>query len=380
LAGSYQALTPAIGSAASAKQSDAAATNTATDAMRSAVVTTAGYAASMQALASANAQSASAFFAHNAAVGQQSESLGSVVKENGKLYDSISGLPVAFNLADRSAGQLTTELNNLELAMQGIENSSIQAGFAVANRLTPALGSAGALRVGHQFAAESATLERAIEDENAALAQQGRAPLGLDVVENLYGRLQERQNTFVENTATAAERSKQAYEAQAQAATAAAEQINSALDGIIGGVLTDSTKGLLPEDILPRPDAVDEPARRMADVAVKGFTSPWFEGLKNLFPPDVLAQGEAAIKAFAAQMVHDHQEGLTTALYDVDAAAAKVIEKIKGQQNRNELIAQVREKVKGQANASDVDIMEALGIDTAPVKMDQFANKMTESS
>jgi len=115
---------------------------------------------------------------------------------------------------------------------------------------------------------------------------------------------------------------------------------------------------------MPREDAVDENARRMADVAVKGFKSPWFAGLKDLFPPEVLSAGEMAIRKTAAQMVRDHQEGLSTMLYDADAAAQKVIEQLQGKQNMDDFIATVREKVKllGK-DVKDLDIAKALGVE-----------------
>jgi hypothetical protein len=126
---------------------------------------------------------------------------------------------------------------------------------------------------------------------------------------------------------------------------------------------------LIPSDVedklLPRQDAVDEKARRMADVAVKGFKSPWFAGLKDLFPQEVIAGGEGAIRKAAAEMVRAHQEGLSTMLYDADAAAQKVIQQLQGKQNMDAFIAQVREKVKALGkDVNDLDIQKALGIET----------------
>jgi hypothetical protein len=63
-------------------------------------------------------------------------------------------------------------------------------------------------------------------------------------------------------------------------------------------------------------------------------------------------------------MVRAHQEGLSTMLYDADAAAQKVIEQLQGKQNMDAFVAQVREKVKALGkDVKDLDIKKALGID-----------------
>lgn len=378
-AGAYQVFLPMIEQTAAAKAADAAASATQTAAINASSASYAGYfsvvggsTGVIDRLVASKEKDASASVVLASSTEQ-------TIQVAGQLYSAVSGLPLAFDRAGLSSGQLASKLQSLDLSLQQIEFSAINAGASIASRLVPALGIAGSLNVGRQFAGQAAAIKDTFDAINQQRATLGEDPLGAQVLETSLGALQEHWNAQATGIMTDMQNVGQQAESMAQATSQAAEQMNSALDGIIGGVLTDSTKGLLPEDILPRPDAIDEPARRMADVAVKGFTSPWFEGLKNLFPPDVLAQGEAAIKGFAAQMVHDHQEGLTSSLYDIDAAAAKVIEKIKGQQNRNELIAQVREKVKGAAGASDLDIMEALGINVQPQRMQQAAKDVTLS-
>lgn len=303
--------------------------------------------------------------------------MGDTTQVAGILFDSVSGLPVAFETAGRGADRLGQDLVALMNQMDALQTSAISAGFSIANRLVPSLGLAGSLQQAQKWASEAETVRRAIDQENAELVSSGRDPFGVEVTEAAMSALQARWGAEASDIIANQQAVADGAKSMADASSAALEQMNSALDGIISGVLKDSTQGLLPlDDLLPRADEVDEPARRMADVAVKGFQSPWFEGLKNLFPEDVLAQGEGAIKGFAAQMVRAHQEGLTTALYDVDTAAQKVMERIQAKQNQDDLVAQVREKVKGMAEASDLDIMEALGIDTGPERMAGAAREM----
>jgi len=72
-------------------------------------------------------------------------------------------------------------------------------------------------------------------------------------------------------------------------------------------------------DILPREDAVQEDAFRLADVMVKGFESPWAEYFKSNFPQlfDELTAG-GDIKAGAAKMLREFQAGLRPELLDMD--------------------------------------------------------------
>lgn len=314
---------------------------------------------------------------HLIALAKVNAQTGDNVQVAGLLFDSISGLPVAFETAGLSATQLKEDLVGLMDQLDNLQNSAVSAGFSIANRLIPSLGIAGSLRQAQAWAQQAAQIREDFNNLNAGRLQEGRDPLGAEFLDTSLSALQSNWNAQATDMLADMEAVGEGAGSMASATEQAAERMNSALDGIISGVLQDSTNGLIPlDDLLPREDAVDEPARRMADVAVKGFTSPWFEGLKNLFPEDVLAGGEDAIKRFAAEMVKGHQNGLTTALYDVDAAAAKVIEKIQAKQNQNDLIAQVREKVKGLAGASDLDIMDALGIDTSGERAAQASRKL----
>lgn len=289
----------------------------------------------------------------------------------GILVDAVSGLPLAFNAAELNAAQLGQALVTLETQMQNIESAAISAGFSIANRLIPVMGLAGSLQQAGKWAEQARGVREQFNQVNQNRMAEGQTPLGQEVLGGAMDALKQSWNAMATDSVAAMRKVEQAGAGGANAMEGAVKRMDQALDGLIQGVLKDSTKGLIPvDDLLPREDEVDEKARRMADVAVKGYKSPWFEGLKDMFPDEVLNQGEGKVKESAARMVRDHQQGLTTMFYDTEMAADKVLEQIQAKANMGEFIDQVREKVKEKgADVKDLDIMDALGIDTSEQRM-----------
>ena len=289
----------------------------------------------------------------------------------GILVDAVSGLPLAFNAAELNAAQLQSALVTLETQMQNIESAAISAGFSIANRLIPVMGLAGSLQQAGKWAEQARGVREQFNQINQNRMTEGQTPLGQEVLGGAMDALKQSWNAMATDSVSAMRKVETAGAGGANAMEQAVKRMDQALDGLIQGVLKDSTKGLIPvDDLLPREDEVDEKARRMADVAVKGYKSPWFEGLKDMFPDEVLNQGEGKVKESAARMVRDHQQGLTTMFYDTEMAADKVLEQIQAKANMGEFIDQVREKVKEKgADVKDLDIMDALGIDTSEQRM-----------
>ena len=287
------------------------------------------------------------------------------VSSSGQLVDGVNGLPVAFDAADLAGRNLSATLQQLIADAQGLGAAAANSGFNLAQRLVPSLGVGGAIQQGLQFQQQSDQLTNAFLEANSARVQGGQAPLDTRVLETGLAALNQFQSAFVQDATRAAE-------GIGGAVSGIGDQINNALDGLISGILKPTTGGLIPDsvlkDLLPREDALDENARRLADVAVKGFKSPWYDGLRDLqlIPDDVAAQGEEAIRRFAAEGVRKHTEGLTTEFYNVDAAVAQVIEKLRGNQAQAQFLDQVRAQVKAVAgDVDDLDLQEALGIDVS---------------
>ena len=92
--------------------------------------------------------------------------------------------------------------------------------------------------------------------------------------------------------------------------------VQSALSGALDVGVGVSADSLL-ESMGLRPDALNEDARRLADVAVKGWDSPWADYFRTTFPQmfdDMYFGGD--IKAVAAQQLKDFEDGLNPELID----------------------------------------------------------------
>lgn len=320
--------------------------------------------ASMRLIAIANREAAAAEEDHTVA-------MEGVAISGGLLVDAVSGLPLAFNAAALNATQLDAALADLDTRMHQIEGSAISAGFSIANRLIPVMGLAGSLQQAGQWAQQARGISDTFEQINQNRMSSGQNPLGSEVLNASMDALRQSWNAMATDSVNSMRKVEGAGAGAAKGMEDTAKRINDALDGMIQGVLKDSTQGLIDVDaMLPREDEVDEKARRMADVAKLGFKSPWYEGLSDLFPDEILAQGEGKVKEHAARLVRDHQQGLTTMFYDTDAAAQKVLDQLVAKQNMGEFVAGVRERVKQLgANVEDLDIMEALGIDVSDQRM-----------
>lgn len=315
--------------------------------------------------AQANEESAAANRKNAQATDQNADALLRTSQVAGMAVDAVSGLPVAFDTAALNAKQLEAALVDLEIQLMNIESAAANVGFSIAQRLVPSMGISGALQQGTEWAGQARQVRESFEGINDARLAQGEDPYGQQVLDTAMNALTDNWQAYATDATASMDQVGGAGKDHAKEMEQVASQINDALDGMVRGVLKDSTSGLIDLDaLLPRVDTVDENARRMADVAVKGFQSPWYEGLKGMFSPDVFAGGEAAVKTAAANMVREHQKGLSTMLFDADAAAQQVFEQIQAKQRTDEFVAEIREKVKALgADVEGFDIKTALGIE-----------------
>jgi len=129
-------------------------------------------------------------------------------------------------------------------------------------------------------------------------------------------------------------------------------KVSSTLSGALGDI-----GGIKLDDLLPRQDAVSEDARRLADVAVNGFASPWASYFQQEFP-DLWAQITASgdIKTGAAQMLRDFQDGLRPELLDKDRAKEIVKRAILGEKNIKGLTDEIAKEL---ASELGISIQEA---------------------
>jgi len=126
--------------------------------------------------------------------------------------------------------------------------------------------------------------------------------------------------------------------------------IDSALNSIasrVKSVLSGALKsGINLDEILGRQDAVEEPARRLADIAVRGFDSPWTDYIRNTFP-EIWKQIETSgdPKGAAASILRDFEAGLRPELLDKDRAKELVKRAITGDQNMAQLAQEIAQEI-----------------------------------
>lgn len=157
---------------------------------------------------------------------------------------------------------------------------------------------------------------------------------------------------------------------QAQQAVKELNQEYEGLKSKVGGVLSQAFNdigGVDLDKILPRQDAVNEDARRLADVAVKGFDSPWAEYFRTKFP-DLFAELTAGgdVKIAAAQILRDFQDGLRPELLDKGRAKELVRRAILGEQTTKALIDEISKELATELGISVAEAQrsatQALGI------------------
>lgn len=149
---------------------------------------------------------------------------------------------------------------------------------------------------------------------------------------------------------------KKTIDQTAQKAQQAFDQLQSKVSSVLSSAL-DSGTGVNPDDILPRKDAVNEDARRLADIAVNGFNSPWYDYFKNEFPALFQqffsgATTDNGIKLQAANLLRNFQDGLVPELIDKETAKDRVRRALIGEQNMQELAREIAEELSSEFGQS----------------------------
>lgn len=121
------------------------------------------------------------------------------------------------------------------------------------------------------------------------------------------------------------------------------DKVTGIASGIISGAIG-PVAGVDAEDLLPREDAVNENARRLADIAVNGLNpmAQWFDEFKREAPLAFWQVTEAADpKAAAARILKDFQDGLRPDLIDKGKAAELVERAFRADQAMKQLVDEV---------------------------------------
>ena len=129
-----------------------------------------------------------------------------------------------------------------------------------------------------------------------------------------------------------------------------AEQAFESLKGKISGLLSGALQsGINLDDILGRQDAIEEPARRLADIAVNGFASPWTKYFQEQFPQlyeQLATSGNP--RAAAAGILREFEAGLRPELLDRETAKERVRQLLLGEANIEGLAASIAQELAGE--------------------------------
>jgi hypothetical protein len=138
--------------------------------------------------------------------------------------------------------------------------------------------------------------------------------------------------------------------------------LQSKLQGIISGAIG-PVAGIDAADLLPREDAVNENARRLADIAVNGFTGQDWLGEFASEVPDLYEMLSASgdPQTAAAQMLKDFQDGLRPELIDTERAKELVLRAIRGEENTKALVEQVANEIAAEQGIAFSKAQEAAG-------------------
>lgn len=128
--------------------------------------------------------------------------------------------------------------------------------------------------------------------------------------------------------------------------------------------------GLNPEDFLPREDAVNENARRLAAIMRDGFANqPWLEEFKNEVPGvfnELVASGDP--RTAAAKIMQEFQSGLRPELLDLNAIKEKIKNDLAGEAAMKATAAQITAELVADTGGDQADIQakvaKALGLGT----------------
>lgn len=123
------------------------------------------------------------------------------------------------------------------------------------------------------------------------------------------------------------------------------------------------------ELVLGGPDHWDEHARRLAAIAEGGLSSEW----THLVPAEVLAQGEEAVKAWAAKSREDFFSFMNPEMVNIGALVEAYKQKVQSETNK----AQVVQAVVEQLAAEGIEVTaEDVGLQldfTDPIERDKIA-------
>lgn len=138
---------------------------------------------------------------------------------------------------------------------------------------------------------------------------------------------------------------------------AAAASVDDGIAGKVQSLLSGSLSvdvGVDTSAYLPREDALNEDARRLADVMVNGFSSPWASYFESTFPAlfaEMTAGGD--IQAGAAALLQQFEAGLRPELINQEAVKERVKAMLVGDANMAALASEITADLQAELAGMD---------------------------
>jgi hypothetical protein len=270
-------------------------------------------------------------------------------------------------------GKYLAEAERLVAESAGLMNGSISRAGAAVDSIRSKFVQAAAAGMSASLAFSEFSKFKGLEDQ-AKQIQSGLANLGFYDSEQIAFYV----DLNTETALTSADEMIAAFEEMNTAAAGAAgggvSQLESALSGLQGRALsavqnaTGLDIGLNPEDFLPREDAVNENARRLAAIMRDGLTDqPWLEEFKSEVPNlfnELVSSGD--VQGSAARMLQDFQAGLRPELLDLGALKEQIKTQLAGeaamQATAGRLAADLVADTGGDAADIQAKVNKALGL------------------
>lgn len=254
-----------------------------------------------------------------------------------------AGLGVVGQIALQSASDLNTFNNAV---------ARISAGMAAANQVQAVRMSAiGQAEAAAQRAVEAGADPQQIADQLGAITEQmwNLAPPTDKTTEGMF-LFKQSLSAADDQLVNTAEGLEKANAAATRLGTEGVKQAGKAFEDLkdkVASVLSGSTDlsfmGDSLDAIMPREDAVNENARRLGDIAVKGFANQdWLEEFKREVPDIYAALVDSGDpKGQAARLLKEFQRGMVPELIDKDRAKELVKEMIVGEANAAALAEEI---------------------------------------
>ncbi len=275
-------------------------------------------------------------------------------------FETIKAAAAALDLSNATETE-SASLHNVKAAIEAVLGPLRQL-QAIETEMAGALKSGALGRVTAELGADKALRlyqsQKTVMEDNLALWKSQN--IEGDELEFKAAELESRllgvQNALV-SSATATER----VSTGVQKVNQEFEKLHGTVTSILDKAL-DPGVGVDPEKFLPRQDAINEDARRLADIAVRGFESPWLDYFQNKFPAlwqSALDSSGGDVQQAAARILRDFQDGLTPQLIDKEGAKERIRRILLGEASMKELADEITGELAKELNLSGGQVATA---------------------